>query len=273
MKIINLNTTNEIIELKKFAGGECHLKFLVPFLESDKVHINIRINSSDDLMNLCLAVDALRNMFVSYIEVFIPYLPYARQDRVMTAGEPLSVKVFASIINSLNLNKVIIFDAHSDVSVALINNCININNYEMVKYFINEFSLPEYTLVSPDLGAYKKIDKLAQQLAYKGTIATGIKIRDLETGRIIKSDVITDDLNNRPCIVIDDICDGGRTFIELAVTLKAKNAGPLYFIASHGIFSHNAIERLKDAGYTRVCCSNSIAEREGNEFFSQYKLF
>jgi ribose-phosphate pyrophosphokinase len=273
MKTINLSEPNDQVEIKKFAGGECHIKFLSFYTENDKIRINTRLNSSDDVMNLCLAVDALRNMNVEYIEVFIPYMPYARQDRVMVPGEPLSVKVFASIINSLNLNKVIVFDAHSDVSVALLNKCTNIPNHEMVKHFLKQLQLSDFILVSPDLGAYKKVDKLAQKIEYKNHIATGIKIRDLSTGKIIKSDVNTEDLNGKPCIVIDDICDGGRTFIELATALKLKNAGSLYFIASHGIFSYNALDKLKEAGYKTVCSSNSISNRDENEFYKQYNLF
>ena len=71
MKTINLFETNQTVELKKFAGGECHVKFLTTFSEDDKLRINTRLNSSDDMMTLCLAVDALRNMHVNYIEVFL----------------------------------------------------------------------------------------------------------------------------------------------------------------------------------------------------------
>ena len=273
MKTISLTESNENVELKKFAGGECHVKFLTECSEGDRIRLSTRLNTSDDIMTLCLAVDALRHMHVPYIEAFIPYIPYARQDRVMVPGEPLSVKVFAQVLNSLHLNKVVVFDAHSDVSVALINNCQNIPNHDMVKSFLKKFDLHDFTLVSPDLGAYKKVDKLAQKLEYKGNIATGIKVRDLSTGQIIKSDVNTDNLNGKACIVVDDICDGGRTFIELAAALKAKNAGDLYFIASHGIFSHNALDRLKEDGYRSVGSSNSISNMEETDFYKHYNLF
>jgi ribose-phosphate pyrophosphokinase len=273
MKTINLFEPNKSVELKKFAGGECHVKLLGEYSGEDRIKIITRLNSSDDIMNLCLTVDALRNMYIAYIEVFIPYIPFARQDRIMTAGEPLSIKVFANIINSLNLNKVTVFDAHSDVSVALLNNCDNIANHEMVKFFLKQLDLSDFALVSPDIGAYKKVDKLAQKIDYTGSIVTGIKIRDLSTGQIIKSDITTDNLNGKACLVVDDICDGGRTFIELAATLKAKNAGSLYFIASHGIFSYNALERLKEAGFKNVCCSNSITDRQEDNFFKQYNLY
>lgn len=273
MKTINLFETNEQVEIRKFAGGECHVRFLAEFNEGDKIRINTRLNTSDDVMNLCLAVDALRTMHVGYIEAFIPYVPYARQDRVMVTGEPLSIKVFATIINSLTLNKVIVFDPHSDVTPALVNNCQYIANFEMVKYFLSELRLTDFTLVSPDLGAYKKVDKLAAKIGYKGQIATGIKTRDLATGKIIKTDVNADDLKGEACVVVDDICDGGRTFIELAAALKAKNAGDLYFIVSHGIFSYNALDRLKEAGYKNVCSSNSISNITGSDFYKQHNLF
>ncbi len=123
MRTINLFESNTEVELKKFAGGECHVRLKNTFSEDENVKIHTRLNSSDDILNLCLTVNALRNSFVKHIEVFIPYVPYARQDRVMTAGEPLSIKVFSGIVNSLNLNKVTIFDAHSDVTTTLINNC------------------------------------------------------------------------------------------------------------------------------------------------------
>lgn len=273
MKTINLFESNEDVKISRFAGGENHIRFMPTLSENDKIKINTRLNSSDDVMNLCLAVDALRNMYVKHIEVFIPYIPYARQDRVMVPGEPLSVKVFAGMVNNLGLNKVSVFDAHSDVAVALLDRCENIPNYEMVNHFLKRYGLADFTLVSPDLGAYKKVDKLAHKIEYKSNIATGLKIRDLSTGEIIKSDVNTDDLNGKSCIVVDDICDGGRTFIELAKALKAKNAGDLHLIVSHGIFVHQALERLKEAGYKSVCSSNSIANRAEDDFYKQYNLF
>lgn len=273
MKVISLFASNKLVELRKFAGGECHVRFLESFSEDEPVKIHTRLNSSDDLMNLCLAVDALRRMSVRHIEAFIPYVPYARQDRVMVPGEPLSVKVLAQILNSLDLDKVTVFDAHSDVSLALIDRCENRLNHLMVKSLLKSFDLADFVLVSPDLGAYKKIDKLAQYLSYRGEIVTGIKIRDLTTGQIVRSDVNAEDLRGRNCLIVDDICDGGRTFMELAVALKSKHAGELYFIASHGIFSHDALDRLQEAGFKQVGSSNSIRDIAETDFYKSYQIF
>ena len=273
MKTLQLIESNSNVELKKFAGGECNVRILQSVEEGEHIRIETRLNSSDDFMNVCLTVDALRRMNAGKIDLFIPYVPYARQDRVMVPGESLAIKVFAGMLNALELNKVEVFDAHSDVTGALIDRCCNNSNKEMVAHFLRELHLDNYTLVSPDLGAYKKIDKLATALDYRGEIVTGIKIRDLATGQIIRSDINTDDLQGRSCVVIDDICDGGRTFIELAAALKQKNAGDLYLIVSHGIFSHNAIERLNEAGYKLIGCSNSISDITGVDYVKQFNLF
>lgn len=274
IKTINLFELSDEFKISKFAGGECHIKFLKE-IDTNAIRINTRLNSSDDIMTLCLAVDALRRIDVKYIEVFIPYIPYARQDRVMVKGEPLSIKVFTNIINSLQLDKVIVYDAHSDVSNALLDRCQNITNYEMVNYAIkNELKYDDFVLVSPDIGAYKKIEKLGKYIGCKNPLVVGMKVRNLDTGDIIKSEIIThDDSTHKPHIIVDDICDGGRTFMEIAAILKQKNITNLSLIISHGIFSHNALENLHNAGYNKIFSSNSIADTPETNLFKQINIF
>ena len=89
-----------------FSGGEPHIKIQSDFNVKETVTITHRLNSFNDLGLLCVTVDALRRMDVKIINLFIPYFPAARQDRVMIPGEPLSVKVYTDILNAMNLNKV-----------------------------------------------------------------------------------------------------------------------------------------------------------------------
>src|ERR1700761_1670316 len=92
-------TQNQIqFEQFVFAGGEPHIKINPDFDVANKITITRRLNSFEALGLLCLAVDALKRMGAKNIELFIPYFPAARQDRVMIDGEPLSVKVYADII-------------------------------------------------------------------------------------------------------------------------------------------------------------------------------
>lgn len=255
-----------------FSGGEVHVK--IKAQPPKRVRINCRINNSNDLMRLILAVDALRSMGVEYIEAFMPYIPYARQDRRMVGGEPLSIKVFAGIINSIKLDKIKVYDSHSDVALALIDNVINYPNFKEVSKFIElcALHLKDYTVVSPDLGAYKKVSKMCEYLGYKNQIVAATKIRDLNTGKIIATELYGD-VKGKNCLIVDDICDGGRTFTELAATLKDKGANDLYLFVSHGIFSKGYSELMlhyKEIGttnsfskeYPRVVSSESVKRIE-----------
>lgn len=218
-----------------FSGGEPHIKIVPDFDTNRKVTITHRLNSFNDLGLLCVTVDALRRMDVKIIELFIPYFPAARQDRVMIPGEPLSVKVYADIINAMQLNKVFVFDAHSEVTPALLNNSTVIPNYAFIKEVLNKIG-QNVKLISPDGGALKKIYKVSEFLGGVEVVECS-KSRDVKTGKLSGFKVYEDDLNGIDCLIVDDICDGGGTFVGLAEELKKKNAGKLYLAVSHGIFN------------------------------------
>lgn len=218
-----------------FSGGEPHIKIVPDFDTNRKVTITHRLNSFNDLGLLCVTVDALRRMDVKIIELFIPYFPAARQDRVMIPGEPLSVKVYADIINAMQLNKVFVFDAHSEVTPALLNNSTVIPNYAFIKEVLNKIG-QNVKLISPDGGALKKIYKVSEFLGGVEVVECS-KSRDVKTGKLSGFKVYEDDLNGMDCLIVDDICDGGGTFVGLAEELKKKNAGKLYLAVSHGIFN------------------------------------
>ncbi|ABQ03790.1 ribose-phosphate diphosphokinase [Flavobacterium johnsoniae] len=218
-----------------FSGGEPHIKIVPDFDTNRKITITHRLNSFNDLGLLCVTVDALRRMDVKIIELFIPYFPAARQDRVMIPGEPLSVKVYADIINAMQLNKVFVFDAHSEVTPALLNNSTVIPNYAFIKEVLNKIG-QNVKLISPDGGALKKIYKVSEFLGGVEVVECS-KSRDVKTGKLSGFKVYEDDLQGMDCLIVDDICDGGGTFVGLAEELKKKNAGKLYLAVSHGIFN------------------------------------
>jgi ribose-phosphate pyrophosphokinase len=218
-----------------FSGGEPHIKINPDFDVNQKITITHRLNSFNDLGLLCLTVDALRRMDVKVIDLFIPYFPAARQDRVMIKGEPLSVKVYADIINAMQLNKVFVFDAHSEVTPALVNNCEVIPNHTFIAAVIKTIG-NDVKLISPDGGALKKIYKVSEFLGGVDVVECS-KSRDVKTGRLSGFKVYEEDLKGMDCLIVDDICDGGGTFVGLAEELKNKNAGKLYLAVSHGIFN------------------------------------
>jgi ribose-phosphate pyrophosphokinase len=229
-------TEQEIIyQSFTFSGGEPHIKIDPNFDVNQAITITHRLNSFNDLGMLCVTVDALRRMDVKNINLFIPYFPAARQDRVMIKGEPLSVKVYADIINGMQFNKVYVFDAHSEVTAALVNHCDVIPNHTFIAAVIKAIG-NDVKLISPDGGALKKIYKVSEFLGGVEVVECS-KSRDVKTGRLSGFKVYNDDLQGADCLIVDDICDGGGTFVGLAEELKNKNAGKLYLAVSHGIFN------------------------------------
>jgi len=241
-----------------FSGGEPHIKINPNFDATQKVTITHRLNSFNDLGLLCITVDALRRMDVKIIDLFIPYFPAARQDRVMIKGEPLSVKVYADIINGLQLDKVFVFDAHSEVTPALVNNCEVIPNHIFIQQVLKVIG-ENVKLISPDGGALKKIYKVSEFLGGIDVVECS-KSRDVKTGRLSGFKVYEDDLNGIDCLIVDDICDGGGTFVGLAEELKNKNAGKLYLAVSHGIFN-KGFEVLNC--FDSIFTTNSVKDFEG----------
>lgn len=238
-----------------FSGGEPHIR-IKQFDGNPKVTITQRINSFNDLGLLCIATDALRRLKVKDIEVYLPYFPGARQDRLMVTGESLTVKVYADIINKMNYSAVHIFDPHSDVTPALIDNCEVLENHTFINQILTEIPKSFY-LISPDAGAAKKIHNLSRYLEHDKVLECG-KSRDVATGKLSGFIVPIDDLKNQPCLIVDDICDGGGTFMGLGKELKQKNAGKLYLAVSHGIFSKGteALTKLFD----RIFTTNSFQD-------------
>lgn len=246
------------LEFKKFPGGELHITDAWTkdgtILQDNTVLC--RIKESDDLMKLCLFTNAFKN-FVGRMpcRLVLPYIPYARQDRIANPGEALSIKVFANILNSLGYRQVFVLDPHSDVCTALIENVKVLPQWEIFSDSIME----GVDLISPDAGALKKIYKLQAAAKANGVdvpVRTATKHRDTQTG-YISNTTLDGEAQNKTCVVVDDICDGGGTFLALGNTIR-QQYDKCILMVTHGIFSKGLDELSKV--YDRILCTNSFQE-------------
>lgn len=253
-----------------FAGGEVHVKLgYVPTGTESAIHADLR--SSDDVMALLLETDALRRAGIKDLDLIMPYVPYARQDRVMIHGEPLSIKVFTDLINAQNYRSVTIWDPHSDVTPALLNNCNVVTQEILVSRNAVRMGITKNTiLVCPDAGARKKVLKVSQH-GFKQDILFADKVRDVSTGKITRTTLGNfpfEAIGNRDFLIVDDILDGGATFIELAKLLRPLTTGKIKLYVTHGIFSKgsagfgdideiyvaNSWVENSDDGKTKITC-------------------
>jgi ribose-phosphate pyrophosphokinase len=249
------------VTFSTFPAGESFVKINklhTPATLSGLQHAMITMNfeGNDDIINLALLTDAVRrNYYVKGIALDLVYLPYARQDRVMSHGESLSVRVIADIINSLNFEHVLVTDCHSAVGLACLNNVVERDLIEATNGLSDEFWPETTVLVSPDAGANKKVLALARSWGFPNVVRAD-KTRDVLTGKITGTVVHSEHVGEKDFLIVDDICDGGRTFIELAKELRKLTTGKIYLYVTHGIFSAGV--KVFDGLIDKVYISNPV---------------
>ncbi|MET0634497.1 MAG: ribose-phosphate diphosphokinase [Chitinophagaceae bacterium] len=240
-----------------FPDSQPHIKIdmgsIADLNRNEPLKLLSRISNASDLLLVLFVKNTLDYLEFEKVELCISYLIAARMDRVMMDGEPFSLKVITGILNQGRFKKINVFDTHSEVTTALLERSYQVTNHQFVKdamadYF-NKIEKDSFCLVSPDAGALKKIHKLAQFLGVEDVVEC-TKERDLKTGALTNFRTMSDDLDNKTCFIIDDICDGGGTFAGTAKMLKEKGAKKVVLIVSHGIFSKGPVIEYVDEIYT-----------------------
>lgn len=272
--VLNLVNPKDIWSLKyeiiKFPDGQQNVKItsmLFPEITGvESVTIKSRLNNFRDLEIIICANQALKEIGFKSVDLYVPYFIGSRSDRKFETGSVNYLKkVISPIINAQGFNRVTVTDPHSDVLEACLENYTKISNYELVKFALTKIdnkngACDRVCLVSPDSGAYKKVFDVAQNFQIENII-TANKIRDLSTGKIIKTEIPELTKKDLNYIIVDDICDGGRTFNELSKAIKEKDQdAKIYLVVTHGIFSAGFDELNKN--FEGIFTTNSYSDLE-----------
>lgn len=233
-------TFDQVFESFRYPAGESHVRVREHTGIAALQVIEATASSFDDLGQVITA-----NHIIEFnggaVQWYLPYFPFARHDRRNDAVDGFELQVAMQMVSELD---VVIADPHSDVSGQL----RHFPQRQVVALFEESGAFDNNPIVViPDIGAAKK----AQTWAAGRTTVQALKHRDPATGKLSGFQVMADDLGRRPCIIVDDICDGGGTFLGLAAELKAKNAGPLTLAVTHGLFT-KGLEALGEAFDTIV---------------------
>lgn len=283
-----LGGTELNLDFITFAGGERSVRidgyahnlwpgidFADRLPEGAKLDIFAHINSSDTLMDLLLFTDAFNRMgrgtgHMVKKTCYLPYIPYARQDRVMVVGEPLSAAVFGKIINLCGFDSVVVDDPHSDVAPSHINNISVYEQYELALEILGKGFFEDAVIVAPDAGAIKKVTKLATKVGHS-EIGVGNKHRDLLTNNISHTGYSGPDVEGKRVVMIDDCSDGGRTFIELGRVLKEKGASEVILYVTHALFSYGAdvFDGAVDEVYSTYYWEKNLEGRNEKDIFKK----
>ena len=226
------------IQINKFPS----IKYLGGQFNQNSVLIKADILDSDGIMVLSQIKNMLDTWFKGIkIDLQFNYLPYARYDRAMKENDSFSLKAFTDIINSMNFNRVLLIDPHSNVGQILLKNSDVIIDQLTAILLSNVITCNnsyDY-IVSPDFGAIKKATSISEY--YNIPLLISLKKRDVSTGYTVFDKLLIDDsvdLTDKKLLIVDDICDYGNTFINLAKGIKdLYNIKSIDLFVTHGLFS------------------------------------
>ena len=264
-----IKVNDKVVEINKFPDGTPRINLNIDELKEYEFDGSLCLliewfyENNDELFYLLLVKKHLERYFtdVDYY-LFMPYVPNARMDRIKNTDEVFTLKYFCEFINSLNFSAVYVLDAHSDVSTALLNNCVNENPKEYIEKAIQKIGMRNLILYFPDAGAAKRYSDLFPEIMY----CYGEKKRDWKTGKILGLDIRTNgvDLSDKAVLMIDDIISYGGSLFYSAKALKELGVGKIYAYATHTENSildkekGTLIKSLEDNTVERLFTTNSL---------------
>lgn len=272
MKTINL-VTEENCKITRFPDGQQMVDIDELFIETmteEDVIIKSRMNNFNDIELILCTVHGVRTLSSRLsVHLMIPYILGGRSDRAFKDfGVNYIKQIIAPIVNSVNVESFVSLDPHSYVTEACINNFIESDN-PIHKLLYRILEKEETTLISPDAGAYKKVFDLAKELGITN-IVNAVKVRDVKTGEILKTEI--PQITTNTAVIVDDICDGGRTFIELSKVIRKQNPEvELTLAVTHGIFSKTF--DVVAEHFDHIITTNSYKDLPEHKKLTQLNLF
>ena len=184
-------------------------------------------NDAELFALICVKRHLDRVYHYSDIILYMPYIPNARQDRIKTDADVFTLKYFCEVINSLHFQAVYVRDAHSNVSLALLDNVVEESATSWINLAADGYNAE--ALFFPDEGAMKRYSNNSP-LPY----AFGLKKRDWSSGKILGLDLVNaENIVGKRVLIVDDICSRGGTFYHSAKALKAAGAASVALYVTH----------------------------------------
>jgi ribose-phosphate pyrophosphokinase len=254
-----LTLTADDLNTLIYPDGQPHIRIVEPkFVGADSVRLVLRIRNPKELFEAVAAANAVWHAGINDISLCIPYLMGARSDRLQTVGHSVDLEVVAHILTNMDaprFSQITVFDVHSDEAYG------HIPHLRVIppKFLVASYRMDAPLLVVPDKGAMRKIADTCTWCPNIMDYITCDKNRNVVTGEITLKVNNPQDARGRNCVIVDDICDGGGTFIEIAKQIRPYGPKTVTLIVSHGIFSKGLSPFV--GKIDRIITSNSFADR------------
>ncbi len=245
------------LTVTRFDDGEISLN-IEESIRGDEVYVvqSTAYPGNEYLIELLIMIDALRRASAKEINVVIPYYGYARQDRKAKAREPITAKLVANMLEKAGADRVLALDLHAaqlqgyfDIPVD------HLLGVPLLASYILDYDFKEeIVVVAPHHGAISRARMLAQFLNVPLAIIDRRQSKPNEAEEIS----VIGEVEGKVCIIADDIIDTARTVTTSAQALLEANVHNVFVAATHGVFSDDSIEKLKQAPIEKIIVTDSI---------------
>ncbi len=243
-------------KLTRFADSETYCQILENVRGTDVFVIQPTCPPANEhLMELLIAVDALKRSSAARITAVLPYYGYARQDRKDKPRVPISAKLVADLLEAAGVDRVLAMDLHAPAIQGFFNRPVDhLLAAPVLLDWIEEQRFENAIIVSPDAGGVERARFYAKRVGFDLAI---IDKRRVEANVAVTMNVIGD-VSDRTCVVVDDMVDTAGTLIGSAKALIDNGARSVVACFTHGVLSSPAMERIKDPALERIVITDTI---------------
>jgi len=244
--------------LRSFSNGELHCRFNESVRGADVFIIQTHCASvNDQIMQQLVMIDAAKRASAKRITAVCPYYGYSRQDRKAEGREPIAAKLVADLLTAAGANRMLSVDLHSGQIQGFFNGPVDhLMAMPVLLDYLHANTDNDMVMVSPDAGRVKVAERFAQQLG--ADLAFIHKFRPKgQPGKVLARDVIGE-VEGRRCVVIDDMIDTAGTIVAAAEILFEHGATDVWAMATHGVLSDPAVDRLKNSRISRVVVCDTL---------------
>lgn len=261
----NLKLKKGEIKISRFAGGEIYARLLENIRGASCVIIQTCTEKvNDDLMELFIIIDAMKRASAKSVTAVIPHFGYARQDRKAASREPISARLVANLLETAGANRVITMDLHSDQIQGFFNIPVDtLTAMPILTSYIKSKNLKDPVIVAPDTGRAKVAKKLADRVGAKLAILHKVRAEHH------KSEVthVVGEVKGKTVIMTDDMIDTAGTITSGVNALRQAGCNDdVYVVATHGILSGPAVERMTKANFAEVVVTDSVPIPKEKQF-------
>ncbi len=249
--------------LVEFANGEIHSKLGENVRGADVFIIQTHgecagRSVNDSIMEQLIMIDAARRASAKRITAVIPNYGYARQDRKAEGREPITAKLVANMFASAGANRLMSVDLHSGQIQGFFDGPVDHLTAMPVLVDYIKTNLPDdLVVVSPDAGRVKVAERYTNVLHADLAIVHKRRVKGVKNA--VEAVEIVGDVDGRTCVLIDDMIDTASTLCAAAEQLKQRGAAQIYALATHGVLSGPAIDRIKNSVISKVVVTNTLA--------------